>query len=163
MGWYQRRVHGALFLSETVMAEATGQTYPAQCSSVKKGHYIVIKDRPCKVIDTSTSKTGKHGHAKVNMTALDIFTNKKLEDSHPSTHNVVVPVVVRSEYMVLNITDDGFLSLLLDNGQTKDDLRCPDNEDGQKIREMFDDGKEVIVSVLAAMGIEEVKGCKEGN
>merc|ERR1712137_635430 len=102
-----------LFLSETVMAEATGQTYPAQCSSVKKGHYIVIKDRPCKVIDTSTSKTGKHGHAKVNMTALDIFTNKKLEDSHPSTHNVMVPVVVRSEYMVLSITDDGFLSLLL--------------------------------------------------
>lgn len=38
----------------------------------------------------STSKTGKHGHAKCNFTALDIFTGKKLEDMCPSTHNVDV-------------------------------------------------------------------------
>lgn len=38
----------------------------------------------------STSKTGKHGHAKCNFTATDIFTGKKLEDMCPSTHNVDV-------------------------------------------------------------------------
>ena len=27
----------------------------------------------------STSKTGKHGHAKVNFTGLDIFTGKKVQ------------------------------------------------------------------------------------
>lgn len=42
------------------------------------------------VIDVSTSKTGKHGHAKCNFTATDIFTGKKLEDMCPSTHNVEV-------------------------------------------------------------------------
>merc|ERR1712232_1147867 len=139
-----------LFLSETVMTEAAGSlTYPAQCSSIKKGGYVVIKDRPCKVVETSTSKTGKHGHAKVNMTALDIFTNKKYEDSCPSTHNMMVPNVNRTEYTLLDISDDGFLSLLLPDGSTKD---------GDKIRNLFDDGKEVIIAVLSAMGIEEVKG-----
>merc|ERR1711898_88352 len=64
------------------------------------------KDRPCKVVDTSTSKTGKHGHAKVNMTALDIFTSKKYEDSCPSTHNMMVPNVSRTEYTLLDISDD---------------------------------------------------------
>merc|ERR1712037_921008 len=131
------------------MSNVGSLTYPAQCSSIKKGGYVVIKDRPCKVVETSTSKTGKHGHAKVNMTALDIFTNKKYEDSCPSTHNMMVPNVNRTEYTLLDISDDGFLSLLLPDGPTK--------EDGDKIRNLFDDGKEVIIAVLSAMGIEEVK------
>merc|ERR1712130_596451 len=134
---------GPLFLSETVMTEAAGSlTYPAQCSSIKKGGYVVIKDRPCKVVETSTSKTGKHGHAKVNM---------------------MVPNVNRTEYTLLDISDDGFLSLLLSDGSTKEDLRLPTNDDGDKIRELFDAGKEVIIAVLSAMGIEEVKGFKEGS
>lgn len=33
---------------------------------------INFLDRPCKIIDMSTSKTGKHGHAKVNLVATDV-------------------------------------------------------------------------------------------
>merc|ERR1712146_49849 len=127
-------------------------TVPIMAGNIKKGSFVVIKDRPCKVVETSTSKTGKHGHAKVNMTALDIFTNKKYEDSCPSTHNMMVPNVNRTEYTLLDISDDGFLSLLLPDGSTKEDLRLPTNEDGEKIRELFDAGKEVTIAVLSAMG-----------
>mmetsp|Transcript_6372 Transcript_6372/g.18054 ORF Transcript_6372/g.18054 Transcript_6372/m.18054 type:complete len:157 (+) Transcript_6372:341-811(+) len=129
---------------------------PSQASAIKKGGYVVIKNRPCKVVETSTSKTGKHGHAKVHFVAIDIFTGKKLEDICPSTHNMSVPVVTRTDYALLDITDDDFCSLLTDNGETKDDLKMPGGDLGDKIREAFDDGKEISVSVIAAMGEEQV-------
>ena len=36
----------------------------------------IPQNRPCKIVEMSTSKTGKHGHAKVHLVALDIFTGE---------------------------------------------------------------------------------------
>ncbi|GAB1192124.1 translation protein SH3-like domain-containing protein [Aspergillus pseudonomiae] len=151
-------------------AEAGGDagastTYPQQCSALRKNGHVVIKGRPCKIVDMSTSKTGKHGHAKVHLVAIDIFTGKKLEDLSPSTHNMDVPFVKRTEYQLLNI-DDGFLNLMNENGDSKDDVKLPDGELGDRIQTMFDDGKDCNVIILAAMGEEcamDVKEAPKGN
>ncbi|KAI7859142.1 eukaryotic elongation factor 5A hypusine, DNA-binding OB fold-domain-containing protein [Circinella umbellata] len=135
-------------------------TYPMQCSALRKNGHVVIKGRPCKIVEMSTSKTGKHGHAKVHLVAIDIFTNKKLEDLSPSTHNMDVPNVTRREYSLINI-EDGFLSLMLDDGSTKEDVKVPDNEIGEQIQDDFDEGKELLVTVVSAMGEEHALTFKE--
>lgn len=145
------------------MAENPG-FYPAQASTVRKGGYILIRERPCKVIDMSTSKTGKHGHAKINFTAIDIFTEKKMEDICQSTHNLNVPEVSKSEYQLLNIDDEGFLTLLNEEtGETIEDQRLRDKKIDKELQAEFDDGKYIMVSIIRSMGesaIADFRECK---
>jgi translation initiation factor 5A len=139
-------------------------TYPMQCSALRKNGFVVIKNRPCKIVDMSTSKTGKHGHAKVHLVALDIFTGKKLEDLCPSTHNMDVPVVKRQEYTLIDISDDGYLSLMTSEGDTKDDVKMPEGEVGAKITKLFkEEEKDTLVTIQTAMGEEAAVDAKEGN
>merc|ERR1719324_2336345 len=119
-------------------------TYPMEAGQIRKGGHIVIKNRPCKVVDVSTSKTGKHGHAKAHIVALDIFTGKKMEELCPTSHNLAVPFVNREEYTLMDIDGEGMLSLLTEGGTTKEDLKLPSGTDedeklAESIRKEFDE------------------------
>ena len=137
--------------------------YPMEAGQIRKGGYICIKGRPCKVSDVSTSKTGKHGHAKCNFTAIDIFTNKKLEDIIPSTHNTNVPHVTRKEYGLVDISADDFCSLMEEDGSVREDIKLPEIPEGfaREIREAFEAGKSLSVSVMSAIGHEQIVAMKE--
>ncbi|VVT47450.1 uncharacterized protein SAPINGB_P001717 [Magnusiomyces paraingens] len=144
---------------ETANAGASA-TFPMQCSALRKNGFVVIKGRPCKIVDMSTSKTGKHGHAKVHLVAIDIFTGKKLEDLSPSTHNMEVPNVRREEYTLVDI-DDGFLNLMSSDNSMKDDVKLPESDLGNEIHDAFDEGKELLVTIISAMGEEAPVSWKE--
>lgn len=138
-------------------------TYPMQCSALRKNGFVCIKNRPCKIIDMSTSKTGKHGHAKVHLVATDLFTGKKLEDLCPSTHNMDVPNVTRKEYQLLDISDDKYLSLMSDDGEMKDDVKMPESGDvKEKIERLFlTEEKDTNVIILSSMGEQAAIEAKE--
>lgn len=134
-------------------------TFPMQCSALRKNGFVMLKARPCKIVEMSTSKTGKHGHAKVHMVGIDIFTGKKYEDICPSTHNMDVPHVKREDYQLTDI-DDGFLVLMSDGGDLREDLKIPEGELGLQLRAEYDAGKELLCTVLKSCGEECVIAIK---
>ena len=124
----------------------------------------MIKGRPCKILSISVSKTGKHGHAKCNFLATDIFTGKKLEDMVPSTHGTTVPIVNRSEWEIIDIDEDGGITLMDEGGNQKVDVNLPTIPEGygDEIREDWNEGEnQVMVTVQAAVGEEQIVSHKK--
>jgi len=109
---------------------------------------------------------------KVKKADGDIFTSKKYEDLCPTSHSMDVPFVKRTEYQLCNADGDtGEVSLLLDNGETKDDLNLPtfkaigeptdeDKKLSEEILKAQDAGHDIQVIVLAACGQEKIIGHK---
>lgn len=144
---------------DSVGDSGASSTFPQQCSSLRKNGNVMIKNHPCKIVDMSTSKTGKHGHAKIHLVGIDIFTQKKYEDICPSTHNMDVPYVNRKDYQLIYI-EDGFLTLMDDNGEQRSDLKIPEGSLGKDLTKKFENGEDLIVTVLSAVNEEQVVGIK---
>jgi translation initiation factor 5A len=140
-------------------------TTPIQANNVKKNGHVVINGFPCKVVEVSSSKTGKHGHAKVHIVAVDIFSGKKYEDVHPASHNVEEPVITRNEYTLIDISRDRFCTLMEGSGNTKENLKLPEGEYGDEIEKKYNEIKDdtsadMLVTVVGAMGNEQIMSYK---
>ena len=68
------------------------------------------------ILSVSVSKTGKHGHAKCHFMGKDIFTGKKVEGLESSTHNMLVPHVTKTEFSLIAIDDEGYCTLMDNDG-----------------------------------------------
>lgn len=140
-------------------------TIPMEAGQIKKGGYMMIKGNPCKVLSISVSKTGKHGHAKCNFVATDIFTGKKYEDMIPSTHGTTVPIVKKTEWEIIDIDGDE-LTLMDEGGNQKTDLNLPQYPEtlADDIRNAWNGGENsVMVSVQSAVGIEQIISFKKDS
>jgi translation elongation factor P/translation initiation factor 5A len=64
-------------------------------SELRKGGYVLLpvsnREEPCRIGDLSTSKTGKHGHAKISVTATDVASGRKVERNLRADEKVTVP------------------------------------------------------------------------
>ena len=135
--------------------------YPTDVGSVKTGQYVVIQNRPCKVVHVDHFKVGKHGSAKANITGIDIFNEKKMLVNLPCSASINVPYIKRTPYTVINVDEEGFLSLMDKQGSLKQDLKLPDETENDKVlvarlREWMSGGKEITVTFTESLKIEKV-------
>jgi len=70
---------------------------------LKVGRYVNIDESPCKIISISTSKPGKHGSAKANIEAADIFTGAKKSINAPVSTKVQVPQIDKRKGQIISI------------------------------------------------------------
>ncbi|AKA48912.1 translation initiation factor IF-5A [uncultured archaeon] len=73
---------------------------------LKVGRYMLIDDIPCKIMEITTSKPGKHGEAKARIVAIGIFDSQKKSVVFPVKHKVKVPIIEKKNAQVLSIANN---------------------------------------------------------
>jgi len=74
-------------------------------NDLRIGSYIIVAEerRPSKILDSSKSKPGKHGAAKIRFVAVDLITNKKREETFGSQDMIDVPIVTKTDMIVSSV------------------------------------------------------------
>ncbi|GFF32888.1 hypothetical protein IFM46972_03710 [Aspergillus udagawae] len=129
-------------------------TFPILASNLRQNGYVVIHNRPCKIIQNSASRN------KCHIVARDIFTGDKLEATVAQDASMDVPQILRTEYD-FSYTDDGMLYLIDSDGGEKNDVRLPSGELGDRINDYEQTGTTVIITVISAMGEEAAIAVRE--
>jgi len=61
--------------------------------NLRVGSFVVIDGEPCRVVEISKAKTGKHGSAKATVTAIGLFSKSKKVLVAPVDTQVEVPII----------------------------------------------------------------------
>ena len=149
-------------MAPTNDSQENNQVQYNQAGQLKKGDFIIIKDRPCKIIEIHKSKPGKHGAAKARFVGMDLLLKgKKYECIYNTGEAATCPVVVRYEAALLSM-DDCDVNVL--RGAKSETIPVPkDDELANQIRQEYEGGEQLLLQVLCALGQQEIVGCRRDN
>ena len=77
-----------------------------QAGGLKPGSNVLIDGEVCQVKSTEKSKPGKHGAAKVRVTAFNIFTGQKRGLLKSTDGDVEIPMIPKGSAQVVAIIGD---------------------------------------------------------
>ena len=100
--------------------------------SLQKGSSIILEGTACRVVDIQVSRPGKHGHAKVRLTAVGLVDDKKRIVVMPGHDSVDVPIIEKKSAQVLSI--QGVTANVMDSETYETfDLKIPEDLKGQVV------------------------------
>lgn len=74
---------------------------PVELGALRVGSYVVVDDEPCRIVNYSKSKPGKHGSAKARVVAIGVFDSAKRSFVKPVSSQVVVPIIEKKGGQVI--------------------------------------------------------------
>jgi len=101
---------------------------PAEVGSLKVGSYVIIDDAPCRIVDYSKSKPGKHGAAKARVVAIGVFDNVKRSFVRPVDGNIEVPIIEKRNGQVIALLPTAVQVMDLENYEMLE-APIPEEED----------------------------------
>jgi translation initiation factor 5A len=124
----------------------------ATAKELKEGKYVLIDDIPCRIVNIESSKPGKHGSAKMRITAIGIFTSQKKTLLTPGDADVEVPIIDRKSVQIMSVSGN--------NAQVMDQktYEVYDMEIPEELLSDAAPGKEA--DVLEAMGMRKMERIK---
>ncbi len=97
---------------------------------LREGSYIVIDDEPCRIVEFTTSKPGKHGEAKARIVAIGVFDGQKRSVVYPVKHKVKMPIIDKKTGQVISVMGD--VAQIMDTTTFETfELSIPDELKGQ--------------------------------
>ena len=112
---------------------------PAEVGSLKVGSYVIIEDVPCRIVDYSKSKPGKHGSAKARVVAIGVFDNVKRSFVRPVDGNIEVPIIEKRNGQVIALLPTAVQVMDLENYEM---LEAPIPEE-EELKSKLTSGTEV--------------------
>jgi translation initiation factor 5A len=77
---------------------------PVDVGSLRVGGYMIVDGEPCRIVDITKSKPGKHGSAKARIVAIGIFDGAKRSLVKPVDANAEVPMIEKRSGQVFAVT-----------------------------------------------------------
>lgn len=74
---------------------------PMEVGALKVGSYVIVEDEPCRIVDYTKSKPGKHGSAKARVVAIGIFDGTKRSFVKPVDAQAEVPIIEKRAGQVI--------------------------------------------------------------
>jgi len=92
---------------------------------------MMIEGEPCKIMDITKSKPGKHGSAKARIVAIGVFDNQKRQFVKPVDSGAEVPIIDKRPGQVFAINPGGVQIMDLETYEYLD-APFPDESEVQK-------------------------------
>ena len=105
-----------------------GMSKPAGVGTLREGRYIIVDGEPCRIVDITKSKPGKHGSAKARIVAIGIFDGAKRSFVKPVDANVEVPMINKRSGQVFSVMSSGVQIMDLETYEYLD-APFPEDED----------------------------------
>ncbi len=116
-------------------------------TEVKTGSSIMVEEEPCIVKSMTTSRPGRHGHAKVRIEATSIFSDKKKVVAVPGHERFEVPLINKARGQILSVSENKANVMDLESFETLD-MQIDKSVEGLKEEDNVEywevDGKKII-------------------